>query len=216
MPGTAPPADTERETLLIYLRQQRDGLRYAAFGLTEEQLTESATPYVAGIARWEELARGLMTGDEDGMLKLLVSTENRSLLGVHVIGNTRRRDGAIDIARHLIPVRIRGEVAAQVLAVSYPTAACLPPLQRAAEGAGSPIVRAVRILYEQLAEAAEPVLEIAVFVSRLQLRIFGQANRSAGNDLIRDRHECVTADETAAVRPLISLIKLVNDADERV
>ena len=27
-----------------------------------------------------------MTGDEDGMLKLLVSTEDRSLLGVHVLG----------------------------------------------------------------------------------------------------------------------------------
>jgi NAD(P) transhydrogenase len=64
----------------------------ATVGLTEEQLTESATPYVAGIARWEELARGLMTGDEDGMLKLLVSTEDRSLLGVHVIGT-----GATDL-----------------------------------------------------------------------------------------------------------------------
>ena len=39
-----------------------------------------------GIARWRELARGLMTGDEDGMLKLLVATEDRKLLGVHVIG----------------------------------------------------------------------------------------------------------------------------------
>jgi NAD(P) transhydrogenase len=64
----------------------------ATVGLTEEQLTESATPYVAGIARWEELARGLMTGDEDGMLKLLVSTNDRSLLGVHVIGT-----GATDL-----------------------------------------------------------------------------------------------------------------------
>jgi NAD(P) transhydrogenase len=55
-------------------------------GATEEQLTDASQPYVAGIARWTELARGLMTGDETGMLKLLVSPEDRRLLGVHVIG----------------------------------------------------------------------------------------------------------------------------------
>jgi NAD(P) transhydrogenase len=55
-------------------------------GRTEEDLTETAVPYVVGIARWRELARGLMSGDEDGMLKLLVSTEDRRLLGVHILG----------------------------------------------------------------------------------------------------------------------------------
>jgi NAD(P) transhydrogenase len=64
----------------------------AMVGRTEEDLTEAGVPYVTGIARWAELARGLMTGDEDGMLKLLVSTENRSLLGVHVLGT-----GAADL-----------------------------------------------------------------------------------------------------------------------
>jgi NAD(P) transhydrogenase len=43
-------------------------------------------PYVAGIARWAELGRGVMSGDEDGLLKLLVSPRDRRLLGVHVIG----------------------------------------------------------------------------------------------------------------------------------
>jgi NAD(P) transhydrogenase len=55
-------------------------------GSTEEQLTDSSRPYVAGIARWTELARGLMTGDETGMLKLLVDPNDRCVLGVHVIG----------------------------------------------------------------------------------------------------------------------------------
>ena len=64
----------------------------AMVGRTEEDLTESGVPYVSGIARWSELARGLMTGDEDGMLKLLVSTDDRSLLGVHVLGT-----GAADL-----------------------------------------------------------------------------------------------------------------------
>ena len=55
-------------------------------GATEEELTDCSEPYVTGIARWSELARGLMTGDEDGMLKLLVSSEDKRVLGVHVIG----------------------------------------------------------------------------------------------------------------------------------
>jgi NAD(P) transhydrogenase len=64
----------------------------AMVGQTEEQLTDEAVPYVTGIARWSELARGLMTGDEDGLLKLLVSPTDRCLLGVHVIGT-----GATDL-----------------------------------------------------------------------------------------------------------------------
>jgi NAD(P) transhydrogenase len=47
---------------------------------------------VVGIARWRELARGLMSGDEDGMLKLLVGTEDKKVLGVHVLGT-----GATDL-----------------------------------------------------------------------------------------------------------------------
>ena len=45
-------------------------------------------PYVVGLARWSELARGLMTGDEDGILKLLIAPEDGTLLGVHVLGTT--------------------------------------------------------------------------------------------------------------------------------
>ena len=55
-------------------------------GRTEEELTEAAVPYVVGIAWWRELAKALMMREEDGMLKLLVSAEDHSLLGVHVIG----------------------------------------------------------------------------------------------------------------------------------
>jgi NAD(P) transhydrogenase len=55
-------------------------------GRTEEELTDAAVPYVTGVARWSELARGLMSGDVDGMLKLLVSPDTRCVLGVHVIG----------------------------------------------------------------------------------------------------------------------------------
>jgi NAD(P) transhydrogenase len=64
----------------------------ATVGRSEEELTDAAIPYVVGIARWSELARGLMSGDEDGMLKLLVSPTDRKLLGVHVLGT-----GATDL-----------------------------------------------------------------------------------------------------------------------
>jgi hypothetical protein len=37
MPGQAPPHADERELLLAFLQQQRDGIRYAAYGLTDEQ-----------------------------------------------------------------------------------------------------------------------------------------------------------------------------------
>ena len=37
MPGQAPPISDERGLLLAYLRQQRDGIRFAAYGLTDDQ-----------------------------------------------------------------------------------------------------------------------------------------------------------------------------------
>ena len=44
MPGNPPPFDNETDGILLYLIQQRDGLRYAAYGLTEDQLRQRATP----------------------------------------------------------------------------------------------------------------------------------------------------------------------------
>jgi NAD(P) transhydrogenase len=90
----------------------------AMVGPTEEELTEKAVPYVSGVARWSELARGLMTGDEDGMLKLLVSTEDRSLLGVHVIGT-----GATDLV-HIGQALMGGGLSVDFLVqavFNYPT-----------------------------------------------------------------------------------------------
>jgi NAD(P) transhydrogenase len=55
-------------------------------GRTEEELTEDSVPFEVGIARYRELARGVIVGDSYGMLKLLVSSDDGSLLGVHVFG----------------------------------------------------------------------------------------------------------------------------------
>jgi len=57
-------------------------------GKTEQDLTGSAVPYEVGVARYRELARGQILGDSYGMLKLLVHSETRELLGVHVFGTS--------------------------------------------------------------------------------------------------------------------------------
>ena len=87
-------------------------------GRTEEELTEAAVPYVSGVARWSELARGLMSGDEDGMLKLLVSTEDRRVLGVHVLGT-----GATDLVHigQAVMDRERGADFLVSAVFNYPT-----------------------------------------------------------------------------------------------
>jgi NAD(P) transhydrogenase len=55
-------------------------------GRTEDELTEKRVPFEVGVSRYRELARGQIIGDSYGVLKLLVSPEDRTLLGVHVFG----------------------------------------------------------------------------------------------------------------------------------
>ncbi|MCV7434296.1 Si-specific NAD(P)(+) transhydrogenase [Mycolicibacterium bacteremicum] len=55
-------------------------------GATEVDLTKGSVPYEVGVSRYRELARGQIAGDSYGMLKLLVSTEDLRLLGVHIFG----------------------------------------------------------------------------------------------------------------------------------
>jgi NAD(P) transhydrogenase len=55
-------------------------------GRTEDQLTADCVPFEVGVSRYRELARGQIIGDSYGVLKLLVSPDDRTLLGVHVFG----------------------------------------------------------------------------------------------------------------------------------
>lgn len=55
-------------------------------GQSEDELTEAGVPYETGVARYREIARGLILGDDDGMLKLIFHRESLKVLGVHVIG----------------------------------------------------------------------------------------------------------------------------------
>jgi NAD(P) transhydrogenase len=55
-------------------------------GRSEEELTAAGTGYEVGLARFRESARGQILGLENGLLKLLFARADRSLLGVHIIG----------------------------------------------------------------------------------------------------------------------------------
>jgi NAD(P) transhydrogenase len=99
---------TSMPTLLPYGIYTIPEISYV--GLNERELTETAVPYVVGLARYRELARGEIAGDRAGLLKLLVHAETRNLLGVHVFGTNATElvhvgqtvmslDGAVD---HLV------------------------------------------------------------------------------------------------------------------
>jgi len=61
-------------------------------GKTEEQLTAEDVPYELGVAYFREMARGQISGDTDGRLKIIFNRETKELLGVHIIG-----DGASEL-----------------------------------------------------------------------------------------------------------------------
>jgi NAD(P) transhydrogenase len=55
-------------------------------GATEQELTQAKVPYEIGIARYREIARGQILGDDSGLFKMLFHREDRRLLGAHAIG----------------------------------------------------------------------------------------------------------------------------------
>jgi NAD(P) transhydrogenase len=55
-------------------------------GMNEEEATQREIPYETGLARYREIARGHILGDENGMLKILFHRETKQVLGVHIIG----------------------------------------------------------------------------------------------------------------------------------
>lgn len=61
-------------------------------GETEASLQEKGIPYEIGRAQYREIARGMLIGDETGMLKLLFHRSTLEILGIHIIG-----EGATEI-----------------------------------------------------------------------------------------------------------------------
>jgi NAD(P) transhydrogenase len=55
-------------------------------GPTEQELTEKKIPYETGIARYREIARGQILGDDSGLFKMIFRRDDKRLLAVHCIG----------------------------------------------------------------------------------------------------------------------------------
>jgi NAD(P) transhydrogenase len=55
-------------------------------GAQEHELTAQKIPYETGVARYREIARGQILGDDSGLVKLLFHRNDHRLLGVHAIG----------------------------------------------------------------------------------------------------------------------------------
>ena len=55
-------------------------------GASEHELTRQSVPYETGVARYKEIARGQILGDDHGMLKLIVHLQTRRILGVWCLG----------------------------------------------------------------------------------------------------------------------------------
>src|SRR6267154_6730912 len=71
-------------------------------GATEEELTRQKAPYEIGMARYTELAKGQILGDENGLLKILFDPNTLKLLGVHIIGD--RAAEIIHIGHAVLPM----------------------------------------------------------------------------------------------------------------
>ena len=92
VPGQVAPIDDERELLLAYVAQQRDGIKYAAFGLTDEQARATPTAgtlSVGGLVKhvtamertWLGLVRGDQTGDATDYLDGFTLRDDETLAG---------------------------------------------------------------------------------------------------------------------------------------
>jgi NAD(P) transhydrogenase len=58
----------------------------SSVGETEQSAAEAGYDFVAGRSLYSTNARGMITGDMEGITKLIVERQTRKLLGIHVIG----------------------------------------------------------------------------------------------------------------------------------
>ncbi len=59
----------------------------ATIGPTEEALKERGVNYGVGVASFETITRAQISGDQDGMVKILYDKDSRRVLGVHIISD---------------------------------------------------------------------------------------------------------------------------------
>jgi NAD(P) transhydrogenase len=84
----------------------------AGVGLTEDDVKEQGIDYEVGRCNFGTIPRGLISGDSDGILKLVFRRHDRRLLGVHILGDiaselialgqaTLHNSGTIDMFNNL-------------------------------------------------------------------------------------------------------------------
>ena len=112
----------------------------AGVGLTEDNAKEQGINYEIGRCSFGEIPRGLISGDTDGILKLVFCRQDRRLLGVHILGDiaselialgqaTLYNSGTIDVFNNLT-------VATPTYTMAYKYAA-FDGFKRLAAGGGS-------------------------------------------------------------------------------
>ncbi|WP_035354907.1 metallophosphoesterase family protein [Edaphobacter aggregans] len=142
---------------------------------------EAQSLFYKTLARLHQVRPSLNTvvvaGNHDAAGRLEAPHPLLAAFNVHAVGNVRRAQDRMDCERHLLTLRdAQGEAYLHVVAVSYPTAACLPSLSRLElEGEETSVVRAVRELYEVLSEALTPRLAGLPFITTGHLHVRGGA-----------------------------------------
>ncbi len=92
----------------------------ASVGITEEQAIAEHGSAVVGRSKFEELARGQICGDTEGMLKLVADPSGTQLLGAHIVGQ-----GATELI-HIAQMAIQAKTSIDVFVDSifnFPTMA---------------------------------------------------------------------------------------------
>ncbi len=94
----------------------------AFVGLTEEQCRAQGRPYLVGRAYADQNPRGQIIGDTSGLLKLIFAPEDKTLLGVHMLGE--QASELIHIGLHVMAAGGTLDVFTQTV-YNYPTLSAL-------------------------------------------------------------------------------------------
>ena len=87
-------------------------------GLTEEDCKAKNIPYLVGRAYSSNNPRGLIIGDKNGILKLIFFPADKTLLGVHILGELASE--LIHIGAHILEEK--GTIDRFIMAVyNFPT-----------------------------------------------------------------------------------------------
>jgi exonuclease SbcD len=116
-----------------------------------------------------EMSVVIIAGNHDSAGRLEAPHPLLESFNVAIVGNVRRIGGRINTSRHLKTlIGAGGDPILHILALSYPTAACLPPISNAEiEEEESNVIRSVRAIYDELHE------ELSLRLSGLPFIVMG-------------------------------------------